>query len=67
MSRRFYYLAGLILTITGLIGIISALGLLFLRYLVLALGLVLLYVAVVKSRRKESGKRSEGTSSEKPV
>ena len=52
MSRRFYYLAGLILTIIGLIGIISVLGLLFLRYLVLALGLVLLYVAVVNSEAK---------------
>ena len=52
MTKSFSYYAGLILTIMGLIGIISEKGPLLSRYSVLVLGVVLLLAAYIRRPRK---------------
>ena len=48
----FFYYAGLILTIMGLIGVISETGEVWSRYLVLSLGLIFLLIGYFKRPRK---------------
>ncbi len=52
MRMSFFYYAGLILTIMGLIGVISETGEVWSRYLVLSLGLIFLLIGYFKRPRK---------------
>lgn len=52
MRVSFVYFAGLILTIMGLIGLISETGTAWSRYIVLGLGLSLLLLAYLRRSRK---------------
>ena len=51
MRMSFFYYAGLILTIMGLIGIISETAPVWSRYFVFGLGIVILLIAYIKRRR----------------
>ena len=52
LKVSFFYYAGLILTIMGLIGVVSATGQVWTRYLVFGLGLVFLLLAYINRTRK---------------
>jgi len=52
MKTSFFYYAGLILAIMGLIGIISENGPVWSRYVVLGLGVVLLLIGYLTQSRK---------------
>jgi len=52
MKMSFFYTAGLIFTIMGLIGMISETGLAGSRYLIFGLGVLLLLIGYIKRPRK---------------
>lgn len=51
MARSFLYFTGLGLTFLGLIGILSEIGAVLIRYLVLGLGLSLLTIFFIKQKQ----------------